>query len=130
MLLYIIFDHKITSKKAFVVLGFFNSLRSVIAICIPYGLAQIVEAKTAAKRIKKVLIAEELQKDYSNLEDKKGEVHVINASVVLNNKTVLENVSLSLNSGLIGVTGPIGNYFLHKFFFFKSVVFTLWYSLI
>lgn len=109
---YIFFGQRITSRKAFAVLGFFNTLRMAIAINIPFGIVFVAEARTALKRIKKVLLAGEFKRDSGYFKEKKGEVHIVNATVSMNNKVILENISISLSHGLVGVTGPIGKLFI------------------
>lgn len=116
VVIYILLNKEITATKAFIVLGFCNSLISAIAISIPYGIAEITEARTAAERIQTILLTKERVLDLRSENCINPEVRIENADVVIGNKTVLEKVNLCFSNNLIGVTGPMGMYVLLIFY--------------
>lgn len=108
ILVYVSVGNHLTAEKAFVIIGCYNALRSVITISIPIGISQIAEAVSSIKRIKEVLLAEEIEKKTLNYNEKPS-VNIKNASVQMESTDVLKDVNLTLESGLICVTGPIAS---------------------
>lgn len=98
----------LTAEQAFIVVGSYAALRSVITISIPIGLAQVAEAKTAFKRIKSVLLAEELQKVKESPSDVKPEINLDNCKVEIGEHPVLAIEKINVKSGFVGLTGPVG----------------------
>lgn len=119
--MYVMFENKLTAEKAFVVMGCYNSLRTVISISLPIGLAYIAEASTAVKRITDVMVAKEANK--TEYKQSKSMIQVRDATVTIGDKNILENVSLHMESGLIGITGNIGKNFV------AFLILTQWYIL-
>lgn len=110
VLIYVSLENTLTPEKAFVVIGSYAALRSVITVSIPIGIAQIAEAKTSIKRIKRVLLAEEITKLPQNADGDAPKITIKDCTVTIDNKSVLEVSNLSLEKGLlIGLTGPVGS---------------------
>lgn len=113
ILTYVALGNQLTAEKAFVVIGCYNALRSVITISIPIGIAQIAEAKSAVKRIKEVLVAEEVHREKRQYNVEKPCIRIIDATVKIEANTLLEDINLSIDKGLIAIAGPIGNVYYY-----------------
>lgn len=102
----------ITAQKVFTVITCYATLRSVLTIHIPIGIAQIAEAKASCDRIVKLLrepVLKEKQYDGINVE-KIPAIRMSNISVALNSTTTFfDHLYLILGRGLIGLTGPLGS---------------------
>lgn len=118
ILAYVTFENSLTAEKAFVVIGAYNALRSVITISIPIGIAQIADAKTSVRRIKNVLLAEERSKAKRSRKSKSTSLDINGATVSIHGMKILNDINLHLDSGLIGLTGPVGNF--SSCFFLRS----------
>lgn len=119
ILVFISLDNTLTAEKAFVVIGCYAALRSVITVSIPIGVAQIADAKTSVKRVKRVLLAEEIEISKASIESVQPKIEIDGATVILKDKIVLDITNLQLDAGLIGLTGPVGS---GKSTFFKLIL--------
>lgn len=84
-------------------------MKSYITVSIPFGIAQCSEVYAALKRLKTFLDTEELvSKPTANI-IKNPRVLVKNVAVKIGDTQVLKDVSLSAETGLLLVTGPVGS---------------------
>lgn len=110
IMLYVSWGNQLTAEKAFFLVASFESLYYVIAQGIPTGIGLIAEAKSASKRIKQVLTADEWQepKDCEAAPRDDVKICIENVTAKIDKTIVLENISLNLKNGLYGLTGPTG----------------------
>ncbi|KAF2881307.1 hypothetical protein ILUMI_24863 [Ignelater luminosus] len=109
---YIALGNYITAEKAFIVVGCFGTLSVVFTILMPWGIAKVSEMRTAMKRFTAFLNSEEISKSCVNTIGEKQEpnISVKDAEVKCNDGTVILNeITLSIKSGLTLFTGPIGS---------------------
>ena len=117
MMVFIYHENHITAEKAFVVLSCYSSLRSVLTIAIPLGIAQIAELRSAIQRITHYLLIEDVSKTVLPRVlpciEKKTDITAIEvkgaSATVAKNKVVLEDINLNVKSGLVVVTGGMGS---------------------
>ncbi|KAI2473932.1 ATP binding cassette (ABC) transporter subfamily C member [Diabrotica virgifera virgifera] len=94
----------------FFVLSNFRYLRGWLGGAVPFGLGLGSEFVASFKRISKALNAEELNKDqHSEQLTEKPRVELDEISVQLKGEPVLDNVSLTVTSGLTMITGAVGS---------------------
>lgn len=115
VMVYVSLGNAITAEKAFVVLGYYHTLRSTLTIYIPLGISQLAELRSSLVRIKHVIMAEESMLSLSSPQLKKENEsvspHVLlnKATVVVDNKRILHEVSIEVEKGLIAITGSVGS---------------------
>ncbi|KAF5294168.1 hypothetical protein FQR65_LT10879 [Abscondita terminalis] len=108
---YVALGYRITAEKAFVTIGCFGALRSVLTTFIPLGIAQMAELKASLFRITQFLTLEEVSfsKNTESEETNPGNICTKNVWFKTpNNLTLLNNVNLCLTKGLTVITGPTG----------------------
>lgn len=114
VMVYIFLGNSITAEKAFVVLGYYHTLRSTLTIYIPLGISQLAELRSSLVRIKHVMMAAEAT--VPSQSSKIEEIARVYPRVILNKATVnikgkkiLEGVSMEAEKGLTIITGNVGS---------------------
>lgn len=128
---YTLFNESITAEKAFVVLSCYGGIQHALNIAIPLGISQFAETKSSIKRIKKFLLAPEVndadskniyknttptlyrdgkEKRFDSYNAQTPNVRAVDLSVeVLKNQPILHNINLHFGPGLYAVCGPVGS---------------------
>lgn len=104
---YIWLNNNVSAEVIFYVMKCFLTLRHTISISVSMGMARIAELSASLNRINKVLNAEELD----NVLDKPSDypkVEMKRVIVSIKEKTILQHISLNLETGLTVVTGQLG----------------------
>lgn len=111
VMVYISLGNAITAEKAFVVLGFYHTLRSTLTIYIPLGITQLAELRSSLVRIKQVMMAAEaiLESPKPKISNAAPNVSVNKATVIINGKKILEGISFEAETGLTAITGNVGS---------------------
>ncbi|XP_056637699.1 ATP-binding cassette sub-family C member 4-like [Diorhabda sublineata] len=98
------------AELVFYLLTIFRDLKHSLGVVIPYGIGRGAELYSAITRINKVIKGEELPpKLGSDAPTQSPVIEVKEATVKIKDKVVLKNITLSINSGLILVTGRVGS---------------------
>lgn len=99
-----------SAEKIFIVLSCYSMLRHYMAIGIPVGITQIVDAIAAADRIREFLCEPSLNVNRT-VTGENPHVKINNVVVALNDKkNIFDGLNLNLNeTELVGITGPIGS---------------------
>ncbi|KAK4879945.1 hypothetical protein RN001_008091 [Aquatica leii] len=108
---YVALGNHITAKKAFVTIGCFGALRSVLTTFFPLGIAQMAELKATLQRITTFLLLEEVQtpKDFAYNKERVGNVSTVKVSAKTSeNVSLLDNITFSVQKGVTVITGPTG----------------------
>lgn len=113
VMVYISLGNAITAEKAFVVLGYYHTLRSTLTIYIPLGISQLAELRSSLVRIKQVIMEEETTSEYPALQVINKSrydfcVLVNKATVIIDDKTILDNITIEAEKGLVAITGSVG----------------------
>lgn len=113
-MVYVSLGNAITAEKAFVVLGFYHTLRSTLTIYIPLGISQLAELRSSLVRIKQVMMAAEavLESPAPKIKEiitANSHVALSKVSVDIKGKKILEGISLEAEKGLTIVTGNVGS---------------------
>lgn len=107
---YLWYGEDVSADLIFYIVACFKELRHSLGFMIPIGLARAAELYAAICRIDVILQAEELQKlEGSNEITIKPKIELKGVSVKIKDKTILKDLSISVNSGLILVTGNVGS---------------------
>lgn len=114
VMVYISLGNAITAEKAFVVLGYYHTLRSTLTIYIPLGISQLAELRSSLVRIKQVIMEEETTSEYPvlqviNKSRRDFRVLVNKATVIVDNRTILDNITIEAEKGLVAITGSVGS---------------------
>lgn len=115
VMVYISLGNAITAEKAFVVLGFYHTLRSTLTIYIPLGISQLAELRASLTRIKQVLMADEASLDASTILEANENIMsapcvlLDKATVMAGERIILHDISLKVEKGLIAITGSVGS---------------------
>ncbi|XP_018569050.1 probable multidrug resistance-associated protein lethal(2)03659 [Anoplophora glabripennis] len=104
---YIWLNESTSADVMFYIMKCFVTLKHVIGHTVSDGMSRMAELSASLDRINRVLRAEELKEaTETNVED--PTVFLKNARVCIKDKTVLENITVSLQKGLTVITGPLG----------------------
>lgn len=114
VMVYTSLGNAITAEKAFVVLGYYHTLRSTLTIYIPLGISQLAELRSSLVRIKQVIMEEETTSDSFALQtvnksSSNSRVLVNKATVIVDDKTILGGITIEAEKGLIAITGSVGS---------------------
>ncbi|XP_014467782.1 PREDICTED: probable multidrug resistance-associated protein lethal(2)03659 isoform X2 [Dinoponera quadriceps] len=61
VLVYVLFDNKITAEKVFMVTAYYNILRTTMTVFFPQGITQTAEAMVSIRRLQKFMMYDELE---------------------------------------------------------------------
>ncbi|XP_031850164.1 putative multidrug resistance-associated protein lethal(2)03659 isoform X2 [Nomia melanderi] len=61
ILAYILYDHKITAEKVFMLTAYYNILRQTMTVFFPQGITQIAEGMVSIKRLENFMMYEEIE---------------------------------------------------------------------
>ncbi|KAG9435895.1 multidrug resistance-associated protein lethal [Apis mellifera carnica] len=73
ILAYILYGHKITAEKVFMLQAYYNILRLTMTVYFPQGVTQIAELLVSIKRLQKFMLYEELEETSKKTEECKNE---------------------------------------------------------
>ncbi|XP_043798878.1 probable multidrug resistance-associated protein lethal(2)03659 [Apis laboriosa] len=73
ILAYILYGHKITAEKVFMLQAYYNILRLTMTVYFPQGVTQIAELLVSIKRLQKFMLYEELEETSEKTEEYKNE---------------------------------------------------------
>ncbi|XP_012339261.1 probable multidrug resistance-associated protein lethal(2)03659 [Apis florea] len=73
ILAYILYGHKITAEKVFMLQAYYNILRLTMTVYFPQGVTQIAELLVSIKRLQKFMLYEELEETSEKTEECKNE---------------------------------------------------------
>lgn len=104
-----LYDNNVTAEKIFTVLSCYAALRSVLSIGIPIGISQIAEFKASLDRINKLLREPVLMlHELEELNQLMPSLNLNNVTVTIKKKPIINTLNLSLQRGLVALTGPLG----------------------
>ncbi|CAH0557797.1 unnamed protein product [Brassicogethes aeneus] len=102
--------NEMTAEDVYYVITCFGMIRMFITIYIPLGISQTAELKASLHRLDAVMNAEELERN--NIKNNKaniGKIYMDNLGFTIGNQVILEDVSMSAETGLIIITGNVGS---------------------
>ncbi|XP_030749661.1 multidrug resistance-associated protein 4-like [Sitophilus oryzae] len=98
------------AQLIYYVISLFSQLRYILGVVVPMGMGRAAELFAAINRINRVLNAEELQKsNVYNSPTSNPKLNLKHATVTINKRIALQDVSITINSGLNIVTGAVGS---------------------
>lgn len=106
---YIWLGHETNTELIFYILSLFHQLTRAISITLPRNFSRTAQFWASFLRLNKILRADEVEKTVTEYTEKPS-VMLRGISLTINNRKILDRISLSVNQpGLTVVTGPVGS---------------------
>ncbi|XP_011138927.1 probable multidrug resistance-associated protein lethal(2)03659 isoform X1 [Harpegnathos saltator] len=89
VLVYVLFDNKITAEKVFMVTAYYNILRTTMTVFFPQGITQTAEAMVSIRRLQKFMMYDEIDhtsKSESMINGKKDSKDIMQVDITGNAK--------------------------------------------
>ncbi|XP_015836093.1 probable multidrug resistance-associated protein lethal(2)03659 isoform X1 [Tribolium castaneum] len=109
LMTYIWLGNDISAEVVYYILSCFKDLEASLNITMPFGISYLAEMFATTKRIESVLKSKELGPVHKDIDCIEPKLILSNTTVKIRDKVVLNNVSLTLSSGLHVVLGPVGS---------------------
>ncbi|RZC40831.1 ABC membrane domain containing protein [Asbolus verrucosus] len=107
VMVYTALGNHFTAELAFFLVSCLQALRSSVTISIPIGIAMSAELVASARRIHRVLTAEEYTTE-ENERTFKPLIEMEKVAVNIRDKTILHDINLKIDSGFHFITGRLG----------------------
>lgn len=107
IMVYVWVNSDMNAETLFYVMRCFGTLRMSITMSVSFGFTKIAELAAALTRINTFLQQEELDEVIEKPDDE-PQIDIRNVSLSFDEKKVLENINLKIQSGLNIVTGQLG----------------------
>lgn len=105
---YVWLGHAISAELIYFILTLLQRLRHALNVIVPVGITEFAELQASVKRIDSLLIAETLADGNVESASATPKVSLKEVTVTAGNEEIIRNVTVTMDSGLTILTGPLG----------------------